>query len=89
MADNVVYDKAIAISADELSDFAAAPEAFLKERGAMEGIPEFNGVYSESGERLDKEGVIDVSALSEVRATIIIAHEPIPYPNPCTWHIWL
>ena len=86
--DVAIIDRAIEINTrDKIDEFFEDPEKFLREHGALDGLPEFNGFVDTDGNKLDmdsfrrqKSGV----------TTLGFKHYGIPYDYPqyCVWVAW-
>lgn len=88
---DIVFDRALILdNAEDIEAFCNAPVRFLESSGAMEGLPEFNGIWTADRERVDSEdGMLREGVgrnLIGARA-IYLVHEPAPKLDACKYWI--
>ena len=63
---DIVFDRALILdNPEDIKSFSEAPVKFLEDSGAMEGLEEFNGIWTPERERLDSDGRISESSLRD------------------------
>lgn len=84
MSEVIIYDRSVLITdKKDIEKFLADPKGFLQEVGALDGIPEFNGVAWLDGKAISSS---DLKSFEEDDYVgIKCSHLGIPYRDYCNW----
>ncbi|MBZ9821939.1 hypothetical protein [Mesorhizobium sp. CA4] len=74
------FDRVIKLKNEEVKSFFSDPEGYLRRHGALDGLPEFNGVMVAGNKTLES-----LAAAGPIEIDIV--HHPAPWRDRCSWWI--